>query len=206
MEALLLGLTIGFAAGISPGPLLFLTITSSLRSGTRAGVFVALAPLVTDAMIVGLTLLVLDRLPSWVVAVLGVVGGLFVVLTGMQTVREARAASLSRPAGEDSPGSRQALRRGAVVNLLSPHPWITWATALGPLTVSTWRDDHGSAVALVVGFYLLLIGTKVAVAILVGRTRHRLGDRGYRRALFVAGGLLVAAGVALAVEFAPQLT
>lgn len=206
MEALLLGLTIGFAAGISPGPLLFLTITSSLRSGARAGVLVALAPLVTDAMIVGLTLLVLDRLPSWVVAVLGVVGGLFVALTGVQTVREAREASLSGTAGAKSTGAGQALRRGAVVNLVSPHPWITWATALGPLAISTWREDHGSAVALVVGFYLLLIGTKVAVAILVGRTRHRLGDRGYRTALLVAGGLLVAAGVALVVEFAPQLT
>ena len=37
MEALILGATIGLAAGISPGPLLFLTITPALRSGSRAG-------------------------------------------------------------------------------------------------------------------------------------------------------------------------
>lgn len=204
MEALLLGLTIGFAAGISPGPLLFLTITSSLRSGPRAGVLVALAPLLTDVAIVGLTLLVLDRLPGWALAVLGVVGGIFVAWTGVQTVREARDASLSAARAEPAGGAAQALRQGAIANFLSPHPWITWATALGPLTVSTWRGDQGSAVALVLGFYLLLVGTKVAVAVLVGKTRHRLGDRGYRRSLLVAGALLLLAGVALVVEFAAQ--
>jgi threonine/homoserine/homoserine lactone efflux protein len=205
MEALLLGLTIGFAAGISPGPLLFLTITSSLRSGPRAGVLVALAPLLTDAVVVGLTLLVLDRLPSWVLALLGVVGGLFVAWTGVQTLREARDASLSGARAEPSSGSAQALRRGAIVNILSPHPWITWATALGPLTIATWRESPGSGLALVVGFYVLLVGTKVVVALLVGRARHRLGDRGYRRSLQVAGALLLVAGVALVVEFAPGL-
>jgi len=45
VDALILGATIGLAAGISPGPLLFLTITSALRSGARAGVIVACAPL-----------------------------------------------------------------------------------------------------------------------------------------------------------------
>jgi threonine/homoserine/homoserine lactone efflux protein len=205
MEALLLGLTIGFAAGVSPGPLLFLTITSSLRSGPRAGVLVALAPLLTDALVVGLTLLVLDRLPSWVLSVLGVVGGLFVVWTGIQTLRESRDASLAGARTEPSSGSVQALRRGAPVNILSPHPWITWATALGPLTIATWRESAGSGLALVVGFYVLLVGTKVVVALLVGRARHRLGDQGYRRSLQVAGALLLVAGVALVVEFAPGL-
>lgn len=206
MEALLLGLTIGFAAGVSPGPLLFLTITSSLRSGARAGVLVALAPLLTDAVIVGLVLVVLDRLPAWTLAALGVVGGLFVVWTGVQTVREARTASLSAARGGEAAGALEALRRGAVVNFLSPHPWITWATALGPLTVSTWRESAPSGAALVVGFYVMLVGSKVAIAVLVGRARHRLSDRGYRRALVLAGALLLVAGVALLVEFAPQLT
>jgi threonine/homoserine/homoserine lactone efflux protein len=206
VEALLLGLTIGFAAGISPGPLLFLTITSSLRSGARAGVLVALAPLLTDAVIVGLVLLVLDRLPGWTLALLGVLGGLFVVWTGVQTIREARTATLAAAREGDPSGAAEALRRGALVNFLSPHPWITWATALGPLTVSTWRDSPANGLALVVGFYVLLVGAKVAIALLVGRARRRLSDRGYRRSLLVAGALLLVAGVALVIEFAPQLT
>lgn len=205
MEALLLGLTIGFAAGISPGPLLFLTITSSLRWGARAGVLVALAPLITDLLIVSVTLVVLDQLPGWSLALIGVAGGLFVVWTGVQTLREARTSTLAASRAGPPLVATQALRRGATVNLLSPHPWITWASALGPLTLSTWRQSSASGVALVAGFYLFLVGTKVAIAIAVGRSRHRLGDRGYRVALGLAGALLLLAGSGLVIEFAPQL-
>jgi threonine/homoserine/homoserine lactone efflux protein len=105
VDALFLGLTIGLAAGVSPGPLLVLVITSTLRSGWRAGALAACAPLLSDAIVVGGVLLVLDRLPERSLSVLGVVGG-------------------------PSP----ALRQAALVNVFSPHPWLTWATALGPLT------------------------------------------------------------------------
>ena len=203
MNGLLLGLSIGLAAGISPGPLLVLVITSTLKSGWRAGALAACAPLVSDVIVVTAVLVVLDRLPHQALAVLGVVGGALVVGTGILTAREARTASLV--AGGSSGSPARALRQAAVVNLLSPHPWISWATALGPLTISTWRSGPGSAVALVVGFYVMLVGAKIGVAGLVAGGRRRLTDTGYRRALLGAAGLLVLAGVALIVEFAPKL-
>jgi threonine/homoserine/homoserine lactone efflux protein len=199
VRALLLGLSIGLAAGISPGPLLVLVITSTLRSGWRAGAVAACAPLVTDVVVVAGTLLVLDHLPPRALGVLGVIGGAVVVGTGIRVLREARTAGLVPAAG--SP--RRALRQAAVVNLLSPHPWVAWATALGPLTIATWRQGAGGAVALVAGFYVTLVGAKIAVAVLVAGGRHRLTDAGYRRALAAAGALLVAAGIALIVEFGP---
>ncbi len=94
------------------------------------------------------------------------------------------------------------MRRAVLVNLLSPHPWVAWATALGPLTITTWRGSTGAGIALLVGFYLTLIGGKVVIALIVARGRRRLRDTGYRRALTIAGALLVLAGVALGVEFA----
>ncbi|MEJ2854352.1 MULTISPECIES: LysE family translocator [unclassified Saccharothrix] len=198
MDALGLGLTFGLAASISPGPLLVLVVTSALRSGWRAGALAACAPLLSDAVVVGVTVLVLDRLPARALGVLGVVGAVFVVWSGVQTVREARTATLdsSAEAGGD------ALRRAALVNLLSPHPWVAWATALGPLTITTWRASAGAAVALLVGFYVMLIGGKVVIAVLIARGRRRLSDTGYRRALTGAGVLLALAGVALGIEFA----
>jgi len=135
VEALLLGLSIGLAAGISPGPLLFLVV--------------------------------LSHLPHQALAALGVVGGLFVVWMGIQTLREAPSASLDPTGATALPP--HALRRAATVNILSPHPWVSWSTVLGPLTVRTWRGSELGAVALVAGFYVMLIGAKVAVAVLVGR-------------------------------------
>lgn len=45
---LLQGLALGFAAGISLGPMLGLVINQSLTRGSRAWSLVALAPLITD--------------------------------------------------------------------------------------------------------------------------------------------------------------
>ncbi|TQM84759.1 threonine/homoserine/homoserine lactone efflux protein [Saccharothrix saharensis] len=224
MDALGWGLALGLAASISPGPLLVLVVTSALRSGRRAGALTACAPLLSDAVVVAVTLLLLDRLPARALGVLGVVGAVFVVWSGVRTVRDARSASLTAPPpppdrhasqgspprgtlaaipprGSDDSGAL-ALRRAVLVNLLSPHPWIAWATALGPLTITAWRTSPPAGVAFLLGFYLTLVGGKVVIAVLVARGRRRLGDTGYRRALTTAGVLLVLAGVAMGVEFA----
>jgi threonine/homoserine/homoserine lactone efflux protein len=200
VDALLLGLAIGSAAGVSPGPLLALVLTETLRSGTRAGITAALAPLLTDAVVIAGTLLVLRHLPRGVLPVLGVLGGAYDVFSALQTWREAGVDV--RPAAG---GTRTALRRAAVVNLPSPHPWVTWATVLGPLTLTTWRTSHAGGALLVAGSYLTLLGAKVVLAALVGRGRRRLVGAGCTWALRVAALLLAAAGIALAVEFLPLL-
>lgn len=208
MDALGLGLTLGLAAGISPGPLLVLVVTAALRSGRRAGVLTACAPLLSDAVVVAVTLLLLDRLPGRALGVLGVVGAVFVVWSGAQTVREARSAALPTGAAHPTTGTATetgALKRAVVVNLLSPHPWIAWATALGPLIVTTWRESAGAGAALLTGFYATLVGGKIVIALLVARGRSRLRHNGYRRALTCAGVLLVLVGIAMGVEFAGHL-
>lgn len=205
MESLLIGLSLGAAAGVSPGPLLVLVVSSAIRGGWPAGVLAACAPLVSDAVVVATTLLVLDLLPPTALAWIAMLGSAFVLWTGLKTLLEARSVALG-PVGDLPAGfARRALGQAALVNLLSPHPWVFWATVLGPLTVTTWRDEPGSAIALVAGFYLTIVGSKAVIGLFVGRTRHRLSARGYRRALYAAGVLLMAAAVALAVEFAPSL-
>jgi threonine/homoserine/homoserine lactone efflux protein len=204
VDALILGATIGLAAGISPGPLLFLTITSALRSGARAGVIVACAPLLSDIVVVTVSLVVLGQLPALALAVIGVVGGLFVGWLGVRTWLEARTASL-RAGDQPIASTLTTLREGVVVNLVSPHPWIAWGTALGPMTLAAWREEPASGVAFVVGFYALLVGAKVVLALLAGRGRRRLTDPGYRIALRIASGLLVATGTVLVVEFGRSL-
>jgi threonine/homoserine/homoserine lactone efflux protein len=205
VDALILGATIGLAAGISPGPLLFLTITSALRSGARAGVIVACAPLLSDIVVVTVTLAVLGRMPDEALSLIGVVGGLFVGWLGVRTWLEARTASLRQGSDQPRTSTFVALREGVVVNLLSPHPWIAWGTALGPMTLAAWREKPASGVAFVVGFYALLVGAKVVLALLAGQGRRRLTDPGYRSALRVASALLVATGAVLVVEFGRSL-
>ncbi len=79
MRELLLGLTIGFSAGVSPGPLLALVVTTSLRHGRWAGFQVAASPLVTDLPIIILSLTVLNAVPGRVIAAVGTAGAAVVL-------------------------------------------------------------------------------------------------------------------------------
>lgn len=204
MATLLLGLSLGLAAGVGPGPLLVLVVTSALQSGWRAGALVACAPLLSDVLVVAGVLLVLDQLPDNALSVLGVVGGLVVIDTGRRTLREARTADLTRPQQLRLSPTR-ALRRAATINVLSPGPWIFWATVLGPLTIATSQRSAVGAVTLVVGFYLGLVGAKLVLAALVAGQRRRLRPAGYSRALMGAGALLILTGAYLLVDYVPAL-
>ena len=48
MDFIVMGAIFGFAAGISPGPLLTLVITETIKHNKTEGIKVALAPLITD--------------------------------------------------------------------------------------------------------------------------------------------------------------
>lgn len=205
MDLLLLGLALGAGAGVNPGPLMVLVVTSALRGGWRAGALAACAPVVSDLVVVAGVLLVLDQLPGVALSVLAVGGGLFLVRTGVQTIREASTATLVGPAEQRRRAGRQALWQAGLVNLLSPHPWLFWATVLGPLTLRAWQDSPPGAIALVIGFYVAIVGTKVALAVAVAGGRRWLTDAVYRRLLVAAGTLLGLVGVLVLVEFLPRV-
>lgn len=196
MNEMLLGVALGWAAGISPGPLTALVVTSALQRGFGAGAKVAVAPLITDAPIIALSLLATASLPDTVVTWMSVLGGVYLVFIG---VREFRAAKNPESQSDVVGGD---VRRGALVNLLSPHPWLFWLTVGGPITVTAWGSSPLSASAFVLAFFLLLVGTKVVLAAVAARVGHRMEPR--RRqlltrisasALGVLGALLIFAAI-----------
>lgn len=194
MDALLFGLSIGFASGISPGPLMTLVLTSTLERGFRAGLLTSIAPLVSDAPIVVLSLLVLRRLPPSVLTPVTVAGGLFIIWIGVQTIRSAGG---ERTGDEMEAGGRRDLLRAAVVNLLNPHPWLFWMTVGAPFLIQSWNEAAWRATVFLVAMYALLVGTKIAVAWATARGRRFLDSRWYERLLVACGLLLVGLGVAL---------
>jgi threonine/homoserine/homoserine lactone efflux protein len=194
-------LALGLGAGLAPGPLLALVMTESLRGGTAAGIRVALAPLLTDTPIVALSWGLagsLDPQSRWLAA-LSLGGALVVAHLGLAQWRavlpEARAAE---------PGG--ALGRGVAVNLLSPHPWLFWITLGGPLLASASSRSVWLAVAFLLTFYSLLVGTKVLLALLTARWGRRLTGVGYRRVCRVLGVALLALAVQLGWDGLSRLT
>lgn len=194
---LLQGIILGFSAGITPGPMLGLVISQTLRYGWRAGNLVACAPLFTDIPIVILFVLVLGHLPTGILNWLSLLGGAFVIYLGVETIRTAGA--------EITINTRIASRRvffsAVATNFLNPHPYLFWATVGSTLLLQSYAAG-GIAVplAFLATFYALLVSTKIAIALLVSRSQKWLKGRAYHYLLAGSGILLIGLGVLLAWE------
>ena len=203
MEALLLGLGIGIAAGVSPGPMLTLTLTATLERGFGAGLRIAVGPLLSDLPVVILSLGVLAAVPQGFLGAIGLAGGVFVVTLGVDAVRKGARSDLElRPLDpSEGPAPSVDLVKGALVNLLNPNPWLFWLAVGGPQSVGLWRDASPlHAVGFVALFYVGLVGSKVLIAAVAARGRHRLTGPWYRRILVACGVALVALGILLMVD------
>lgn len=193
MPELILGLSLGWAAGIAPGPLHTLVLTTSLQRGFAAGARVAVAPLLTDLPIVALSVLAVGALPAGALRWLGALGGTYIVYLGVVTLREAAAGPSAGSAGTPL----RDLRRGFVTNFLNPHPWIFWVGVGAPILVSAWGRGPFPAAAFLVAFYGLLVGTKLVLAALGARGRRLVASAWYPRLVAAGGALLVAMGALL---------
>jgi threonine/homoserine/homoserine lactone efflux protein len=188
VDAVALGLALGLGAGLAPGPLSAVVVAATLDRGFAAGARVAAAPLLTDLPIVALCVLVLQGLPDEALAGLSLAGAVFVASLAYRALR---------PSDASATGARTDLRRGALVNALSPHPWLFWITVGGPLLADAADASILTAVGFVAAFYLVLVGAKVAIAGLVAAGRR---DSWRRAAPVVSAVLLALAAIALLID------
>jgi threonine/homoserine/homoserine lactone efflux protein len=176
IAALTFGAFLGLSCGLAPGPLLALLLAQTLRHGAREGCKIALTPLVTDAPIIVVALVLAAKLAE-LRALLGVVsiaGGVFVLYLAWDCFRPAR---MDPEAPFEPPRS---WLKGIVTNLLNPHPWVFWLTVGAAILAKVMAQSWLVAVAFLFGFYLLLVGSKVLIALMAGRSRDLLAGRAYR--------------------------
>ena len=197
LEYLATGVVLGLAAGFAPGPLLALILAQSIRFGTREGLKVAAAPLLTDLPIVILATALVAAAAGTAGGVLGAIslaGAAFVAYLGIESIRTT-GVQAGRP--DEAPRS---WARGALVNALSPHPYIFWVTVGAPILIRAWADGPLAAAAFLVGFYACLVGAKMLLAVIAGRSGGRLRGGAYRAVMVVLGALLLLFAVRLAGE------
>ena len=204
MEALLAGLALGLGSGVAPGPLLALAIVTTLHRGLGGGLQVAVAPLVSDVLIIVLTVVFVGQLPATAVTVLSIVGGLVVGALAIETLRAARVADVvdlrTPPPERRDTGLLRHLERpwakAAAVNLLNPAPWLFWATVGAPALIGYREQSTLTAAAFLLGFYPGLVSSKAVIVAGIAAGRHRLTTPVYRMVLASSGIMLAAFAVA----------
>ena len=168
---LILGMTYAFAAAVQPGPLQTYLISQTLSHGWRRTLPAAFSPLISDGPVIVLVLLVLSRVPVWLVQGLRLAGGVFVLYLAWGAVKAWRGYDAQQMAPAPS-----SLLRAALVNVLNPNPYISWSLVLGPLLLKGWREAPANGVALLAAFYGTMVLSLAGTIALFAAARN-LGPR-----------------------------
>jgi threonine/homoserine/homoserine lactone efflux protein len=170
---LLRGAGFGLAAAAQPGPFQAYIISQALEQGWRRTLPSAFAPLISDGPIILLMLVVLTRVPVRLVQLLHLASGVFILYLAWGALRswlQFNVATLTHGTTQ-----RQSVAKAAVMNALSPGPYIFWSLVTGPVLLAAWQESPGSGLAFLCGFYAAMIGCLALVIILFG-TARRLGS------------------------------
>lgn len=184
---LLSGIVFGLSGGLAPGPLLTLVISETLKHGIREGIKISLAPLITDLPIILVAVLLLSRLTNvhFLLGLISLCGAAFLVYLGFESI-SFRGAELS--AVSVNP---QSLKKGVVANFLNPSPYLFWFSIGAPMVIKAADVSLVAAIFFIAGFYILLVGAKVIVSVLVGKSRQFLKSNRYIYTIRLLGVILL---------------
>jgi len=161
---LILGMTYAFAASVQPGPFQTYLVSQTLANGWRRTIPAAFAPLLSDGPIIVLVLLILSRMPGWLVQVLQCAGGVFLLYLAISAFKTWRDFDVKKAVQIRS--NRQTVIKAAMVNLLNPAPYIGWSLVMGPLLIKGWRESPAHGIALLIGFYATMILVTLGIMLL----------------------------------------
>ncbi len=175
-SAFLLGLS-----GLIPGPLLTLVISETLKHGTKEGIKVAASPLITDLPIIVVTILVMSRIANidYLLGTIAFGGSIFLIYLAFESL-------FFKGINRDAVDQASVIKKGIIANLLNPSPYVFWFTIGAPTIIKAYNESLSFAVFFLVVFYSVLIGSKVVIAAITGKSRHVLNSMFY---LYLIKGL-----------------
>jgi len=172
---LTIGTVLGLSAGFAPGPLLTLVISETLQHDIKSGVKVALAPIITDLPIIILTLFILAKLSNFhnILGIISLTGGLFILFMGYKSMRT-KGVKINLDGIKP-----KSLIKGVLANALSPHPYLFWFTVGAPTMTKAMLQNISAPLAFIISFYAFLVGSKIVLAILIGKSKSLLSGNMY---------------------------
>ena len=175
IEFLALGAFLGLAAGMSPGPLLAVTISETLQHGKWEGIKVAVSPLITDLPIILAVLFVLSHLTNsdFFIGIIAFFGASYLIYSGIESLK------IKKDSVELNVEKKDALKKGVIVNFGNPHPYVFWLSIGGPIIYKSFSTHVWATILFIAGFYIFLVGSKVIVALIVEKSKYFINSKYY---------------------------
>jgi len=164
------GVGYGFAAAVQPGPFQTYIISQTLLRGWKRTLIAAFAPLISDGPIIALCLLVLSQVPVWFERFLYTAGGLFILYLARGAYRSWKNFEARVSANDAETG--QSVWKAALMNALSPGPYVFWTLVTGPILLRGWHETPTHGIGFLAGFYVTIVSGIALVILLFGLARE----------------------------------
>lgn len=173
---LTVGFFLGASAGFTPGPMLVLIISETLRHGLRAGAKVAFIPLITDIPLLLLSGFFFSKLSNFdfLIGSTSLAGSMFLLYLGIKSFR------ISSTEAQNFSTQKLLLKELIVANFFNPNPYLFWLTVGAPLMVSSFNQNLISGTSFLFSFYFGLVGSKFLLAIITRKSSSFLQGSWYR--------------------------
>jgi len=182
------GILLGLSAGLSPGPLLTLVITQTLKHNRKEGIKVAISPLITDLPIILTAMFILKKVSEFnlILALISFSGGAFLAYLGIESVRIKKLNF-----GQRDLSKSESLKKGIIANFLNPSPYLFWTTVGTPLIFDALQINLITSVLFLIAFYTFLLGSKIMIAFLTARSKLFINQKIYLIVMKILGIILI---------------
>ena len=187
VESLLFGIIFGLAAGLSPGPLVTLVVSETLKNGKKKGIEVAISPLISESLIILFVLVILSSVAEnyVVIGAISLIGACFLIYLGLSNL------TVNVKESRDGLGKSNALLRGIATNLLNPFAYLFWLTIGGPRIIESVRVNISGTILFMLGFYMMLVGSQTAISIVVDKSKTLVRSKYYVYIIRALGIMLI---------------
>jgi threonine/homoserine/homoserine lactone efflux protein len=189
---ILQGIGYGFAAAAQPGPFQTYLVSQTLLKGWKRTLPATFAPLLSDGPIIALCLLVLSQVPPWLERFLYIAGGLFLLYLAYSAYKSWK--NFDHTISFIETRTQQSIFKAALINTLSPGPYIFWSLVTGPILVTGWHQTPFHGIGFMASFYITMILSLIAV-IFVFSTARQFGPRVNRALLGISAIALFCFGL-----------
>lgn len=187
VDSLFFGMVFGIAAGLSPGPLIALVVSETLKNGKKEGIEVAISPPISEPPIILFVLAVLSRVAgnSILMGIISLLGACFLIYLGLSNL----GANVKESRNRSEKGN--SLLRGITTNLLNPNTYMFWLTIGGPRILGSAQGIGLATILFILGFYIMLVGSNAAVAIVVNKSKTVIKSKYYVYLIRALGIVLI---------------
>lgn len=179
-------LVLSLISAITPGPLLALLLSETLKHGKSSGIQIALAPLFTDLPIMLVGIFILSKLTE-----LNLLLGLISLSGAIYLAYLAYGSINTKSINLKTKGEKKSLSKGIIANFLNPNPYIFYFSILGPIVIKGMKENlllGPLSVAIFLGVFVL---SMIIIVLSVHAAKQFFSSKKYVVVIRVLGFVLL---------------